>query len=59
MVAQAEPGLTSPVGHTKITAAHKAAVDENHLQTSRKEFPQLETQRRNRDEKGGGRRGVL
>ena len=55
MVGQEDPELTSSHGYTRITATYTATVYKNHLQTSRKDFPQLKIQRKNHNEMG--RRG--
>ena len=54
MVEQEDSELTSSHRHTKITAMYTASTDEHDLKTSRKDFPQLKTQRRNHNETGRG-----
>ena len=43
MAEQECPELTSSHGHMGITPAHRVAVSENDLRTSRKEVPQMKT----------------
>ena len=52
MVAQEDPERTSQQGHTKITATYRATIYLNGLNTSRKDFSQLKTSRRNHNETG-------
>ena len=47
-----DPELTTSHRHTKIRTTYKATIYENDLKTSRKDFPQLKTKRRNHSEKG-------
>ena len=52
MVEYEDPGLASSYEHTKITTTYRQTISENDLKTSRKDFPQLKTKRRNHSEKG-------
>ena len=49
---QEDPELTSSHRHTNITTTYRATISENDLKTSRNDFSQLKTQRRNHNKMG-------